>query len=173
MVEVYVGDIRKAKGLTEDFTGNIPSVTVEFLGIKVNFRDVKVFGNATNTGEGIYVKGQVKTTADCTCSLCLASFPLKVAFPFEETFYRADEPSARKREEEVRTYEGDEINLDEVIEEGLILALPMKPLCSPDCKGLCPVCGCDLNHHHCSCDVHTVDPRLAVLKDLIKELNKS
>ena len=43
---------------------------------------------------------------------------------------------------------------------------PMAPLCSNDCKGLCPVCGCDLNVQQCSCDIRTVDPRLAVLKNL-------
>ncbi len=43
---------------------------------------------------------------------------------------------------------------------------PMAPLCSEDCKGLCPVCGCDLNTSSCSCDTKTVDPRLAVLKNL-------
>lgn len=43
---------------------------------------------------------------------------------------------------------------------------PMAPLCSEDCKGLCPVCGCDLNTSSCSCDTKTVDPRLAVLKTL-------
>ncbi|MGB9792836.1 MAG: YceD family protein, partial [Thermacetogeniaceae bacterium] len=144
-------------------------ITIEILGAKVKFRDVRVFGNATNTGEGIYVKGQVKTTADCTCSLCLASFPLDIAFPFEETYYRDGEASSQRKEEAVRTYEGDEIDLGDVIEEGLILALPMKPLCSPDCKGLCPVCGCDLNQQQCSCDTQTIDPRLAVLKDFFKE----
>lgn len=43
---------------------------------------------------------------------------------------------------------------------------PMAPLCKEDCKGLCPVCGCDLNTEQCSCDIRTVDPRLAVLKNL-------
>ena len=43
---------------------------------------------------------------------------------------------------------------------------PMVPLCSDDCKGLCPVCGCNLNTNSCSCDTKTVDPRLAVFKNL-------
>lgn len=172
MLEVYIGEIKKGKGLTEDFAGRVPSLRIELQGEEVNFHDIYVSGNATNTGEGIYIKGQVRTTAECICSLCLAPFSLKVMFPFEETYYRAGEESARKREELVRTYEGDEIDLGDVIEEGLILALPMKPLCSPNCKGLCPVCGCDLNYHHCSCDPHPVDPRLAVLKDFYKKINK-
>ena len=44
--------------------------------------------------------------------------------------------------------------------------ITMAPLCKEDCKGLCPVCGCDLNTESCSCDTKTVDPRLAVLKNL-------
>ena len=48
----------------------------------------------------------------------------------------------------------------------LCFEFPMAPLCREDCKGLCPVCGCDLNADSCTCDIRTVDPRLAVLKNL-------
>ena len=57
---------------------------------------------------------------------------------------------------------------DETLREGLLLAEPMQALCKPDCRGLCPVCGADLNDGDCGCDRFTVDPRLAALKQFIK-----
>jgi uncharacterized protein len=63
-------------------------------------------------------------------------------------------------------YENDEIDLDQLMKEQFQLSLPMKPLCSDDCKGLCPVCGKNLNRDTCTCSRTWEDPRLAALKAL-------
>ena len=65
-------------------------------------------------------------------------------------------------------YEDETIDLGQLIREQFYLSLPMKPLCRPDCRGLCPDCGTDLNAGACGCVERTVDPRwaaLAALKD--------
>lgn len=59
------------------------------------------------------------------------------------------------------------LDLDEVCEGDIFLELPSKFLCRPDCKGLCPVCGKDLNEGQCQCDTKRIDPRLEVLKKLL------
>ncbi len=59
------------------------------------------------------------------------------------------------------------IDLGQMIEEQFYLALPMKPLCHADCKGLCANCGTNLNVAACDCQVRWEDPRLAVLKAFI------
>ena len=61
----------------------------------------------------------------------------------------------------------DTLDLDELLTEDLLLDVPSKFLCSPDCKGLCPSCGKNLNHGDCDCQQDTVDPRLAILKELL------
>jgi len=66
-------------------------------------------------------------------------------------------------------YEGDAIDLDQLIREQLYLALPMKPLCTETCRGLCPLCGINLNRSACACERTWDDPRLAVLKALKKD----
>lgn len=68
-------------------------------------------------------------------------------------------------------YRGDVIDLGQLIEEQFYLALPMKPLCRPDCKGLCSHCGTNLNVASCDCQVRWEDPRLAGLKALIDRNN--
>jgi uncharacterized protein len=63
--------------------------------------------------------------------------------------------------------ENGKIDLEPFIREEMILAIPIGPLCSEDCKGLCPICGEDLNESSCSHEELPVDPRLSVLKTLL------
>ena len=65
-------------------------------------------------------------------------------------------------------YSGDAIDLGQMMREQFYLALPMKPLCMPDCKGLCPICGKNRNRETCSCESTWVDPRFEVLRNLKK-----
>src|SRR5438067_5409180 len=114
--------------------------------------------------------GQVRTTLQLPCSRCLEPFEL----PVDQTFYLRYQPHAhntgegeREIEEDDLTtafYENDEIDLGQLMREQFYLALPMKPLCSDDCKGLCPACGANLNRTTCGCDRSWEDPRLAALK---------
>jgi uncharacterized protein len=67
----------------------------------------------------------------------------------------------------VSFYKDDTIDLGEVMREQFFLALPMKPLCRPDCRGLCPVCGKNRNIEQCECREEWTDPRLAPLKKLL------
>jgi uncharacterized protein len=58
-----------------------------------------------------------------------------------------------------------------MVREQCYLAIPMKPLCRPDCQGLCPVCGTNLNIERCQCNPQWQDPRLAVLQTLVPRTN--
>ena len=63
--------------------------------------------------------------------------------------------------------ENESIELDDLLREDILLELPTKFLCKPDCKGLCPQCGKNLNEGKCGCSARQVDPRLEILKKLI------
>ena len=63
-------------------------------------------------------------------------------------------------------YENEEIDLGHLMREQFCLSLPMKPLCQQDCRGLCPVCGTNLNRSGCDCKREWEDPRLAALRKL-------
>ncbi|MBI5187527.1 MAG: DUF177 domain-containing protein, partial [Nitrospirae bacterium] len=65
-------------------------------------------------------------------------------------------------------YSGEELELLDLIKEQVMLNLPMKPLCSDSCKGICPQCGTDLNEGNCGCSREDIDPRLEVLKRLLE-----
>jgi uncharacterized protein len=66
----------------------------------------------------------------------------------------------------VSVFDGEAIEVDEIVKEQILLAVPTQMLCRPDCKGICPDCGVDKNTGECACDTKNVDPRWAALKNL-------
>jgi uncharacterized protein len=116
--------------------------------------------------------GSVSTVLELTCGRCLEPFPLPVDASFDLRYLPQSANVGDEREVEDEDlsdafYRDDQIDLAQLIEEQFYLALPMKPLCRPDCKGLCPQCGTNLNTATCDCQVRWEDPRLAGLKALI------
>jgi uncharacterized protein len=116
--------------------------------------------------------GTVKTRLELPCSRCLEPFALPIDATFDLRYQPHTENSGegeREVEEDDLTtafYENEQIDLGELMREQFYLALPMKPLCREDCKGLCPVCGTNLNAGACNCNSAWEDPRLAALKEL-------
>ena len=99
------------------------------------------------------------------CSRCLEPTEAKLDFNIKEVFSKTE---LENENDDVIILNSNEIDLKEITEHALCCALPITCLCSDDCKGLCPVCGCDLNFENCSCETDDIDPRLAALKDFLK-----
>ena len=122
------------------------------------------------------VGGSVSARVRLICSRCLADFPLALSEKFSLTYCpRSQMPEQERPGEETELsaeeidlipFDGDEIDLLEGLQEQLVLALPLKPLCGQDCKGICPKCGADLNRKPCGCEKDHIDPRMAVLGKL-------
>jgi uncharacterized protein len=121
------------------------------------------------------VTGRIQTTLELVCSRCLDGFPLKVDEALDVLFL----PHAENQIEGDRAVEDEDLStayyrdqvlgLGQLMQEQFYLVVPMKPLCGDDCKGLCPVCGINLNTGSCQCHPTWVDPRLAVLEQLKKD----
>ncbi len=122
----------------------------------------------------VLVTGRAEARPRQTCSRCLQEFDLTVPFKIEEEFVQTvDVDSGLPLEvaAEPDTFAIDEkhiIDISEALRQYLILALPMKPLCQPDCPGLCPVCGGNLKEAKCGCDRDTGDVRWAALRELLR-----
>jgi uncharacterized protein len=119
--------------------------------------------------------GRVQTTVELTCSRCLEGFPLVVDEAFDVLFLPHAEPSTAEEraveDDDLSTayYSDNVIDLGQLVQEQCYLVVPMKPLCSEGCRGLCPECGINLNAASCDCRQEWVDPRLAVLHNLRKD----
>ena len=130
---------------------------------------VEFSADVRKDAEKVRLVGRVKTALQVACSRCLEPFTVPVDAPFDLLFLPAEhEAEAAEREIEdddvgVSHYRDDVIDLGEVMREQFFLALPMKPLCQDDCRGLCPVCGINRNTGTCTCEATWVDPRMAPL----------
>ena len=124
-------------------------------------------------GDAFRVTGHVRTTLELECSRCLEPF----AVPVDATFELRYVPHAENTGDGEREIQEDDLTtayyreglLDviELLREQFQLALPMKPLCSEACRGMCPQCGTNLNRTECACRPQWEDPRLAPLKSLL------
>jgi len=119
--------------------------------------------------------GEVQTTLELMCSRCLEPFTLPVDASFDLRYHphalNTGEGEREVEEDDLTTafYENETIDLGQLMAEQFYLVLPMKPLCSEGCKGLCPACGTNLNRATCICKRGWEDPRFAVLKKLRTE----
>jgi uncharacterized protein len=127
-----------------------------------------------HTSGEIRVRGHLAVTMQCDCNRCLepARFPLDSRF---DLFYRpaeaagdAGEAEAEidEGEAEIGFYEGDGIDLKDVLREHVLLDMPMQRVCRPDCLGICPVCGQNRNLINCGCEAKLVDDRWSALKNV-------
>ena len=123
----------------------------------------------------IYIKAEVTSTAHFVCDRCLKEFNhnlnggLSVYYEIVTPGSHAHLVDKDAEDDSVRIYRQDmkEIDLTDDIRDTIILAVPMKLLCSPECKGICAGCGNDLNVEACSCSEKPIDPRWASLQELL------
>jgi len=120
----------------------------------------------------IRAAGKVTATVGFSCSRCLIDYNSQLDSNF--TLFFRKEVSSNVDEDEIElgeqdlissTYSGNEIDLTHEIEEQVAMEIPLKPLCSQSCKGLCHICGTDLNRSQCSCSKETVSLKFSALKD--------
>ncbi|MEA4973213.1 MAG: DUF177 domain-containing protein [Candidatus Metalachnospira sp.] len=110
-----------------------------------------------------YVEGRGSVGVRMFCSRCLEPVNLSVDFKLNEKF-----GNNAGEDEEIETFSGDSIDLTSAVLRNILAILPMKVVCSDNCRGLCPICGQNLNVKDCGCDTTYVDPRFESLRSLLK-----
>ena len=141
------------------------------------FREpLKISVKAFKIRELYEVDGHFKTQIRIRCSRCLKDFDTPLASDFALTYTREvpglmdvlDDKEIELKLEEIGLlyFRGEEIDLQQGIQEQLVMAIPLQPLCTENCKGLCPQCGSNLNQKDCGCAQETRSNKFAVLKNL-------
>ncbi|HUL73580.1 MAG TPA: DUF177 domain-containing protein [Vicinamibacterales bacterium] len=131
---------------------------------------VELTGEVRKDAQKVRLTGRIRTTLECDCGRCLEPFAVPIDANVDVLLLPASENSGDAEQEVseddlgVSYYKDDVLDLGELMREQFYLALPMKPLCREDCKGLCPVCGINRNRETCTCDATWVDPRMEALK---------
>ena len=129
-------------------------------------------GRMVRTHHGIWVQAALTTQISQDCSRCLVNLSRTLALDLEEEFFPEIDLRTGRRDSPPDDWEGlfidpdNTLNLSEAIRQGVITELPLKPLCRPDCNGICDICGIDRNLSDCTCYESVIDPRWAALRTL-------
>ena len=144
-------DVSKAlknPGQLYPFKSGVELEAMEVLSDPVHFVDISVEGEYLCTGDNrISLKAEVNAVADTRCSRCLEPVSVPVKAEVDAIFDRQPDPD----DPDLYSFEASTVELTDAVRDALLLELPLRILCAEDCKGLCPVCGINLNKGTCTC----------------------
>jgi uncharacterized protein len=115
---------------------------------------------------GIEVEATITAPWRGECRRCLKPLSGELSCEVREVYRPRDSGEADDDDEETYPLKGEMLDLQPLVRDALLLELPMAPLCRPECRGLCPTCGADLNDGNCACPPPAGDPRWSVLDSL-------
>lgn len=119
--------------------------------------DIDYSMHLSRDNEKIKAKGNIHTVVSIPCARCLEPFDLKIDSPFTITLLpvRAIELAGESLDQddmEYSFYEGNSVDVAKILMEQVNLFIPIKPVCAPSCRGLCPLCGVNFNREQCQCE---------------------
>lgn len=135
----------------------------------------------SNVAGKLHIKGKTEIRLRMPCDRCLddVEIPFSVQIDSRVLPDKASDGIGGVSEQDSEIRDIDEfsfldgciLDVDKLVSDEIVVALPTKVLCKEDCKGLCTVCGTNLNHSSCSCNRSVGDPRMAAIRDIFKEFN--
>ncbi len=163
-----VAEILGHPGRYRDLSVRGPLTGVETALAHLDDQPVEADVRLESVVEGVLVTGPVAASARFECARCLKPLEGAVSLDVCELFLAPGTEAAA--EEDAYRVTGLELNLEPMLRDAIALALPLKPVCDEDCKGLCATCGKDLNAGACGCVDEDIDPRWAALSELRDKL---
>ncbi|MGM9638968.1 MAG: YceD family protein [Butyricicoccaceae bacterium] len=164
-MKISLGEVMASKDGKIDFDYEI-DLSREIVGGEAVFQDpVRLYGSVESRNEAFLLEGTVETTLTVACARCLK--PVRTEQHTDVSLILTRKV-ANEELDDMIVVDTDELELDDILIPELFLDLNTVVLCRPDCKGICPRCGKDLNEGDCGCSRKEVDPRLAKLAELLK-----
>jgi uncharacterized protein len=170
-MKINIAQLKQIIGDCQLFHFNYPATRVCGCDSNWVIGKIVVDGTVVNTGQGLTVSGNIKTVARHCCNRCLEEFESQQDVPFAEIFIETNADELLDISDDGSYFQGDELDILELIRETLVLSEPIKVLCSEDCLGICTQCGIDRNRASCCCNNKVIDPRMAKLQQLLDKNN--
>lgn len=148
-------------GSSRDFIFDIPDLRLD---PDLDLNTLTGVAKFTRTAQGLLAQVKMNATLQTECVRCLTSINQPLSIDFTELY--AFSPNSIT-DSGLLVPENAQIQLGPLVREYMLLEVPISPLCKPDCKGLCPICGENLNETTCHHEDEAVDPRLSILKSLL------
>lgn len=167
-MKVDVSSILKVTGASVKLDSELDMKNAEFLGETYRFNEpLRIKGEIYNNGQSLTLSARVQGKMLTECARCLKEIEVDVDFEIHELLSREEDGASP--DDDIILFDGHEIELDDIAADVFLMSISGKYLCSEDCKGLCPVCGCDLNEGECDCNNEYIDPRWQALADIFKQ----
>jgi len=171
---IDVGEIRKSseRSFHFDLSEAVQPITIG--NEEISFAaPVRISLDVKNTGRVLVFKGHISGDTNLICSRCLEKYRFQLDTYFEEKFCHVSDVSDVTGDDQdtgdLHVFENNRIGLDDILLENIVLAVPMKNVCSESCRGLCGICGANLNKTECDCRTDDIDPRLSTLKKFFEQ----
>ena len=155
----------KNPGQVYPFEASVELEEMEVLSDVVHFEDVSVRGEYLCPGDDrISLKARAAAQANTRCSRCLEPVRIPVSADVDAVFDRRPDPE----DPDLYSFEASTLELTDAVRDALLLELPLRVLCAEDCRGLCPVCGINLNKGTCTCQegAEVINP-FSALKNIV------
>lgn len=167
MIKINVAQIRKRLVSRKKLSYDLEAAELELRPDELDLDgSVSLEGYISNVGDVLVLEAVMTARVRRSCGRCLRDFTADARAEVMEKYFPA---RAENVGQDAFVYDSDIIDITEPLREGLLLAEPIQALCSLECKGLCSVCGADINDGDCGCDRFSADPRLAALEQFIKK----
>ena len=161
-MQLDLRSVFETEGSKQEISEELDEREYELFGTKPFVERISVRGEVTNRAGVVTLSVQVSFPLRVACDRCLEEFTRQYDYTFTHTLVR----QLQDPWQDYIQVEDGVLNLEELILSDILLELPTKLLCKEDCKGLCPQCGCNLNHQSCDCNKAYHDPRWDVLNTL-------
>ena len=174
MMQINVSEILSTSGKTQSFQAEPGFETVPYSGVDYPVDSKESFDlTVSNIGKSkIHIAGETKMNLLIPCDRCLndvsVEFPIKIDVVIDRTTEDDDE----KEWNDILLTEGKMLEVDMLVYDEIAAHFPMKVLCKEDCKGICPVCGCNQNETTCDCDQFVPDPRMSAFRDIFNNFKE-
>ena len=155
----------KNPGQVYPFRETVTLPEIEVLSDPIRFQAIVVEGEFFCTGDNrISLRGQASATAASRCSRCLEPVQVSLSAGIDALYAKQPDPD----DPDLYGFEGHAVELEDAVRDALLLELPLQFFCKPDCKGLCPVCGANLNQGTCTCqEGNVVTGPFSALKNIV------
>jgi len=160
-----VGKALKDPGQVFPFHESVELPEMEFLSDPVRFEEINVSGEYFCTGDDrISLRAEVEATVHSRCSRCLEPVQELLSAGIDALYAKQPDPD----DPDLYVFEAHRLELEDAVKDALLLAMPLQFFCKADCKGLCPVCGANLNKNTCTCqEGNVVTGPFSALQDYV------
>ena len=172
---IDLSEILSTEGLTKSVEVHVDFDSFQFKGMDYRVGQADDFQlNLSNDGKNrVKVTGSTDVVMELVCDRCLEDVEVKVILYFKHKIDTESDAYDQSEDLDENNYiDGYSLDVEQLVYNELLVGWPTKILCSEDCKGICNVCGQNLNKGTCNCEDTGLDPRMSVIRDVFKNFKE-